>query len=484
MCHWCIPCVVRGTSSVKHPRLTGRLIHTTAVRLALWYALIYAVALALGLAAFWWSTSRHIDEDLVASLTGELAAYTESYDDIGLANLAQTINNRQAEAQKNGRFYLLLKDRKTRLAGALQRWPRETEVETNGKVTGGWMDEDNVPPGLFDDDIFCAFIATRFADGSRLLIAQNISEAEGMEETAETLTIVAGLFGIAILMALIMSIMLGSRILKRMDTIGRTAGDIMAGDLDQRVPLSDRNDEFDALAGQLNDMLDRVQQLIKGMREVTDNVAHDLRSPLTRLRNRLEITLLEPQSEEEYREAINSGIEDADELIKTFNALLSIAQTEAGNHRAQWGRVDLCAMARDMYELYTPLAEEKNQTLTFTNGQPMEIFGSHHLLAQALSNLLENAIKYTPDGGEIKFDLRRHDRFVDVIVTDNGPGIAEADRKRVFERFVRLDSARNTQGNGLGLSLVKAVCKLHKGEIELIDADPGLVVRLRFPVAE
>jgi signal transduction histidine kinase len=278
-----------------------------------------------------------------------------------------------------------------------------------------------------------------------------------------------------------MGVTLGRAILRRVDTISRTAGEIMAGDLSQRVPLSDRNDEFDALADRLNTMLDRVQHLIKGIREVTDNIVHDLRSPLTRLRNRLEITVRKHRSEQEYAQAIHCGIEDAESLIKTFNALLGIAQAKAGNYRTQWGPVGLDRLASDLVALYRPVAEEKEQTLEFQDSGSVKITGSRDLLAQAISNLLENATKYTPEGGSIRLQLRRSAGAVEVVVSDTGPGIPESEREHVLERFVRLESSRHTPGNGLGLSLVKAVSKLHKAELLLGDASPGLVVTIRFP---
>jgi len=279
---------------------------------------------------------------------------------------------------------------------------------------------------------------------------------------------------------LAMGATLGRAILGRMDTISRTAGEIMAGDLSRRVPASGRNDEFDALANRLNSMLDRIQQLIKGIREVTDNVAHDLRSPLSRLRNRLEVTLLESRSEDEYRQAIGKTIEDTESLIKTFNTMLDIAQLDSGNNRKQWGRVDLNTLASDLEELYRPVAELKGQEFRLVTGEPAQIAGSRDLLAQAIGNLLDNAIKYTPEGGSILLQVQRLEDTIEVMVRDTGTGIPESEREHVLERFVRLENSRHTPGNGLGLSLVNAVAGLHAAELKLGDNRPGLIVTLRL----
>ena len=341
-----------------------------------------------------------------------------------------------------------------------------------------WIDEEDLPRGAYDDDAYLPVIAEEFPDGSRLLVGRGVEQAEDLQELAEFL--VEGL-GMAVLLALVISVTLGHTILGRMDTISGTAGEIMAGDLSQRVSISDRDDEFDALAAKLNHMLDRIQQLITGIREVTDNVAHDLRSPLTRLRNRLEVTLLEPRSGAEYRQAIQCGIADTESLIKTFNALLGIAQAEAGNHRTQWVPVELDKLASDLADLYRPVAEEKRQVLELYCSASATIIGSRDLLAQVLGNLLENAIKYTPKGGTIRLRVQPLMDFVEVNVSDTGPGIPESERGHVLERFVRLEGSRHTPGNGLGLSLVQAVAKLHEAELVLGDAGPGLSVTIRFP---
>ncbi|MGH8528718.1 MAG: HAMP domain-containing sensor histidine kinase [Nevskiales bacterium] len=446
--------------------------------MALRYSLIYGLILGVVSAGVLWSIIRQVDPALKADLERDLTALVHEHETGGVAHLTEALLAREKLASKEGRLYLLSAPGGEKLAGNLFDGPDEDDMPHDREVHTVWVDEEDLPRGAFDDDAYLPVIATRFPDGSRLLVGRGIEQSEDLFGFAEFMV---ESLGMSVLLGLIISVTLGRSILRRMDTISRTAGEIMAGDLSQRVPISKRNDEFDALAGRLNAMLDRVQQLIKGLREVTDNVAHDLRSPLTRLRNRLEITLLEHRGDEEYRDVISRGIEDAESLIKTFNALLSIAQTEAGTHRTQWGPVDLDQVAFDLVDLYGPLAEEKQQVFDFKPNGNLAIIGSRHLVAQVMGNLLENAIKYTPPHGTVRLQIHQSQTATEVIVSDSGPGIPAQERERVLERFVRLEGSRHTPGNGLGLSLVKAVCKLHGAELMLADNNPGLIVTIRFP---
>ena len=456
-----------------------RLFRTTAVRLALRYALVYAGVMGLLLAALFWTSSRYVDSQLEAGLEQELFSLASKFGSGGSQHLAEAVSQREEHGLEEGRYYLLVGRDGARIAGNLSAWPPDSNIPYDGKVHSVWVEDDVIPGTRYDDDAYWPVIARELPDGSRLLLAHSVRHAEDLQEF--TLYLMVFILAVAVLLALAMGVTLGRAILGRMDTISRTAGNIMAGDLSQRIQISNSDDEFNALAKRLNAMLDRVQQLITGMRDVTDNVAHDLRSPLSRLRNHLEVTLLEERSEEEYRQAIGKTIEDAESLIKTFNAMLGIAQVESGNHRTPWGRVDLNTLAADLDELYKPVAGLKGQQFRLVTGEPAEITGSRDLLAQAIGNLLDNAIKYTPEGGAILLGVRRLEEATEVMVRDSGAGIPAAEREHVLERFVRLESSRHTPGNGLGLSLVKAVARLHGAELRLGDAGPGLTVTLRFP---
>lgn len=458
---------------MKNPEFT--LLRTSAVKLAIKSIFIYGFALLMILISLNWVSQNYINEKIESELQQELIELQSLYSHSGQEELIAYIKNNQLISNH---VYYYQSVNETKLAGNLYEWPEDSDIKFNMQVQGYWVEEDAIPVSLHDDDAFWPLIATSFADGSRLLIGRNVKQAKLLLEFSEFMI---EAMGVAIIFACIISLILARKILRRINIISQTANNIMGGDLSQRIPLSKNHDEFDALSTHLNTMLDRIQKLIRGIRDVTDNIAHDLRSPLTRMRNQMEITLLESRSVDEYKNVLHQNIEDLEQLVSTFNALLSIAQTEAGNHRTQWSMVNLKQLATDLMELYQPLAENRGQTLQLINGSDSFIHGSRDLLAQSFGNLIENAIKYTPKNGLINLRINTTADYIEVIVEDTGPGIVDADKKRVFEKFVRLDGSRNAPGNGLGLSLVAAVASLHKAELILQDANPGLCVIQRFP---
>ena len=290
-------------------------------------------------------------------------------------------------------------------------------------------------------------------------------------------------------------IFVARRVLRRIDAMTGTTQRIMAGDLSGRLPVGRSGDELDRLAENLNAMLERIEALMMGLKEVSDNIAHDLKTPLTRLRNRAEEALAKSGSEAEYRSALERTIEESDGLIRTFNALLMIARAESGQARGNMDDFDAAEVASGIQELYEPLAEDGGMTLRVKTA-PAPLHGNRELISQALANLVENAIKYgkplppaQPLGAdavrigakEILIEARRDGDPVLLSVTDHGPGIPEADRGHAVERFVRLEASRTQPGSGLGLSLASAVATLHGGELRLGDGNPGLTATLAIP---
>ena len=323
----------------------------------------------------------------------------------------------------------------------------------------------------------------KLASGLILVVGRDVVERRGF--TAIVLQWFAVGAGGILLFSLVAGVLTAVRVLRRIDTISSTSNKIMSGNLSERVPVTGRNDEFDALATNLNLMLDRIEQLMQGMKEVTDNVAHDLKTPLTRLRNKAESALRDGQNEATRKQALETTIEESDKLIKTFNALLMIARAEAGTPSGALSEIDLSAVVLDVAELYGPLAEDQGLALETDIDEGVRINGNRELLGQALVNLIENALKYyEPSEGKaglIKVSLKRAGARVRIEVTDNGPGIPAEDRGRVVERFVRLEKSRTEPGSGLGLSLVAAVAQLHKGELRLEDNAPGVRAVVDLP---
>jgi signal transduction histidine kinase len=431
---------------------------------------LFGLSVMLLLGFIYWTTSMFMEQQTMETINAEVQGLSEQYRHLGLVGLVGVINQRIARDPSGRSIYLLTDSRFKPLVGNLEEWPRE------GTSTDTWFQF-----ALSDNPAeHRTALARRFTlvGDFHMLVGRDVSEKNAIQQKiieslgwGLAMTIVLGLLG---------GVLMSRSILGRIDLINRTSREIMRGDLARRMPLNDTSDEFDQLAQNLNAMLDQIEQLMAGIRQVSDNIAHDLRTPLNRLRTRIEVTLLEKPDLSSYREALEQTIVEADELIKTFNALLTIAQAEAGSSRGDFQEVDLVTLAGDVAELYEPLAEEKGVEFDIHLLPAPPVLGNRHLLAQALANLLDNSIKHTPPGGRVALKLRTERGSPMISVSDNGPGIPKEERDKVLERFYRLEMSRCTPGSGLGLSLVSAVTKLHKANLELRDNLPGLEVLLVF----
>lgn len=456
----------------------NRLLRTSAIRLSLRYSVYYMMIAGAGLAVLYWAASRYVDAQIHAGLVHQLSSLEEIYRTGGRKALMKALDaGSLAGGPGNHRFTLFLAGDGEILAGDLKGWP--SAAVSDDKVRNIWIEDSLIPHRLEDQDGYWPSIAARFPDGSRLLIVQSIRQAEDLQEfilstLLATLALIIGL-------TLMLGWRMGRQLLARIDQVNQTATRIHQGSLDQRIPISGTGDEFDELAENLNAMLEQINRLIKGMRQVTDNVAHDLRRPLTRLRNRLDVTLLEPRDNREYRAVLEEISEDIAEILKTFNALLEIAQAESGQFRGRMDTLDLSGLATELGEIYAELFKENGQTLIVSADPQSCMHGNRQLLAQVISNLLENAHKYAGNGARIELQVRQVADKVELLVCDTGPGIPGDKFHEVLKRYVRLDNARSSQGSGLGLSLVSAIAKLHKGTLVLMDNDPGLKVSLVLP---
>lgn len=459
----------------------NRLLRTSAIRISLRYAILYVFVAGTGLAVLYWATGRYVDAQIQAGLEHHIGSLKSLYEAEGTVGLVRALDARSLAAEsENHRFVLYMDKSGARLAGDLKGWPHAAQPDD--QVRNIWIEDDLIPHAMEDHDGYWPSIATTFPDGSRLLVAQSVRQAEDLQEFI--LGTLFATLGMIIVLTLVLGWRMGHQLLARIDQVNLTAGKILNGHLGQRIPLSGSDDEFDELAQNLNAMLDHINRLIHGMRQVTDNVAHDLRRPLTRLRNRLDVTLLEPRDPETYRESLKATRNDIEEVLKTFNALLEIAQVESGHFRGDMDVLSLSVLVNDLGEMYGDLFEEHGQQLDLMVEPDICIRGNRQLLAQSISNLLENAHKYAGAKAHMKLSLRRDNAMILLSVSDDGPGIPKNRQQDVLQRYVRLETARSAPGNGLGLSLVSAIAKLHHAQLRLEDNAPGLTVSLRFnPVA-
>ncbi|MEH2526703.1 MULTISPECIES: sensor histidine kinase [unclassified Bradyrhizobium] len=463
----------------------GKLVRTTAFRLTLVYLFLFALFAASLLGYFAWNTRRLINEQIATTVNAETAEINDIYARRGLRGVALTVANRALRPGAN--LYLVTTPAGVAVAGNVG------SLAPGVMASIGWSETAYSRHDEQDTSHHRALVrVSELTNGFRLLVGRDL------EERRRLFGIVAKAAQWSLLVVIVLGvgggIFVARRVLQRIDAMTGTTRRIMAGDLSGRLPVGRSGDELDRLAENLNAMLERIEALMMGLKEVSDNIAHDLKTPLTRLRNRAEEALASSGSEAEYRAALERTIEESDGLIRTFNALLMIARAESGQARGNMDDFDAADVAKGIHELYEPLAEDDGMTLR-VKAATARLHGNRELISQALANLVENAIKYGKPSPvvqpldpvaaartrEILIEARREGDHVLLSVTDHGPGIPEGDRKHAVERFVRLEASRTQPGSGLGLSLASAVATLHGGELRLGDSHPGLTATLVIP---
>ena len=450
-----------------------RLLRTTAFRSFFFFFALFAIAAAIAVAYIYWKTNVLLAAQLESTIQAETQSLDEQYRSGGIEQLIRTVAER-SETPGNS-LYLLTDAEGRRLAGTLKTVSTEL-WNSEGRVAFVYR-----RPAVSGSEERLAYaVVFRLQDGSRLIVGRDIEDRREFGHVARSAFLWT--LGGMTLIGLLGGLLIGRDFLRRIESITQTSHQIMVGDLSRRIPLSASGDEFDRLAASLNAMLQRITELIDSFKEVSDNIAHDLKTPLTRLRNRIETALREASGESAYREALQATIEEADEIIRTFDALLSIARLEAGTASNARSEFDLNAVVGGVCDLYEPVAEERGITLACQAAPAAIIRGERQLIAQAVANLVDNAIKYggQPHGdetsakGDISVSVAMNGETAQIIVADHGPGIPANDRERAFKRFVRLEASRSRPGSGLGLSLAAAVARLHGGQINLLDNDPGV----------
>jgi signal transduction histidine kinase len=470
------------------------IMRTTAARLSALYLLLFTVCAILLVFYMTSLSARMLTAQTQQTINEEVGGLDRAYRRGGLPALVRLIELRARQPGAN--LYLIADVNGRILSGNVESLePGVLEVE-------GWTekpflyqrygegDSRNNPPAASqaatDMRHHAIALVLRLPNQMIVLVGRDLGEPERFRVVVRrALAVALAMMGLG---ALLIWFFVGRSALKRLDGVTAASRRIMGGDLSGRLPVTGAGDEFDRLAENMNTMLTRIAGLNEGLKQVSDNIAHDLKTPLTRLRNRAEMALAGKQRTTDYRQALEGTIAESDQLIRTFNAILMISRLEAGYSTEALVKVDLAAAIRDVVELYEPLADECGVALEAADVPPLEIDGNRELIAQALSNIVDNAIKYSAGASgtaKVEVSLEQADGQARLTVRDNGPGIPDdGDRQRATERFVRLEQSRSQPGSGLGLSLAKAVMKFHGGALALLPADPGLSVVLTFPMSK
>lgn len=445
------------------------LIGSTVVRISLTYGLILLVIILMFGGYVYWRVSAQMWQQLDQHIASEIEALAETYQTGGLQGMLQVIDERLARVPDRRSIYLVENNQGQWLIGNITKWPVGIEEP------GGW-----VSFKVFDKSVnkMTSARVRTFAlnSGGRLLVGRDTGEL------LNTLKLIrqALIWGIALasITAIGGGVMFATRAWSKLSAIQEVSRKVCAGNLNVRVPESDGTTDLDDLSRSMNIMLDEINRLMAGIEQVSDNIAHDLRTPLARVRNRL--SSVEEQSNEAQRYGLNRCIEEVDELIETFNAILRIARLNISDRTILKKRCDLDEVVANCFELYSPVAEQRKQCISIS-GRAGEIAGDPQLITQAICNVLDNAIKFSPHNSSIKIILSGNDSNAEVDISDKGCGLEPQEREQVFQRFYRGDRARQTKGNGLGLSLVKAIVDAHQAKLMLGDNLPGLSVKMIFP---
>ncbi len=452
------------------PLVSERVLRSAGVRFGVIYAGLFGVS-ALALAMFlWWSTAGLLERQTDAAINADSQGLSERYLDTGLGTLIETIDQRVAGNVDDDAIYLLTDPTFHRLAGNLERWPAKVAMDDE------WSQVD-----IARGDMRALARVRQFEllGGFHLLIGRDIRARAQMRRLLTDAMIWSA--GIAVVLGVF-----GAWAVRRLfgltiADVSATAAAISAGDLTRRVRVTGQGDEFDDLAETINDMLERIARLMDGVRQVSNAIAHDLRTPIARARARLEDAATHAQGESDLRAALERAQTDLDGVTAVFQALLRIAEIEAGARRSAFAAFDLAPVLLDLADFYGAVAEEKGLALQADIPEALPCFGDREMVQQAVANLLDNAVKFSGPGGEVLIAAHADARGTRIAVSDHGPGIPEPDLEHAADRFFRGEAARNTPGSGLGLALVQAVAQLHGGTLSLEDTAPGLRAALDLP---
>ncbi len=448
-----------------------RVIRSSAFALAVGYVALGVVALALFALPLWYAWRVTIEDYRVELIKEDVQRFSEVFSRRGADGLAAFIDERVGLQIAGERLLLLADPALKPMAGNLPAWPAEMPAAPGRYTISLTLAGHRTRVGL---------VRAALPGGYNLLVGRDLTRFSPLEDRfwlglAVSLTVLLGVGSIS-------GWLVRRAVLSEIDNISRSVGAIVHGDLSHRLPVTSRGSEFDTLSGTINRMFDQIEQLVHGVRDVSNSIAHDLRTPLAELRSRLEEMVVTRPSGEELHEGLADAVEDVDRVIGIFNALLRLAEIDAGAQRSGFVEVSPAELASRAAEFYRPAAELKGISLDFHDGaEDARLAGDPLLLSQALFNLIDNAVKFTPPGGHIRVGTTSGEQGVEISVGDDGPGVPDAEKQHVVERFYRGDRSRSgTPGVGLGLTLVSAIASLHGGRLVLADNHPGLVARMVF----
>jgi signal transduction histidine kinase len=449
-------------------------LRSSTLKLALISIGIFGAVVVALFGYVYWSTASYVRSRADRAIAAEQAVLQRGYARGGRGTLVAAITRRVADERLDGGLYLLADPSYAPLAGNLEAWPPSL------KDAKGWntFSTQEWKPDAARRPLLRAAFET-LPDGSHLLVGRDIEDLDAFAAKIET----ALALGISLIFVLagVASLFVTRRTVGRIEAINATSRSIMQSGLGERIPLRGTRDEWDQLAGNLNSMLDRIEALMGEVKQVTDNVAHDLRTPLTRMRGRLEKAYGRQRDGRDDQSLISDTIAHLDGVLGMFASLTRISQIEANDRTAGFRAVNLAEIANEVVELFDAAAEDRGAHIEAAGAPLALISGDRDLLFDAVSNLVDNALKHGRDAGQVSVEVTRSDDGAAISVADDGPGIPAAERRHVFKRFYRLERSRRTPGNGLGLSLVAAVARLHGADIEMLDNAPGLKFQLRFP---
>jgi len=454
-----------------------RLVRNTPFRLSIYYALTFWLSIIILLGAVYFAADHEFRDQLQKRITHERALLFDIYHSNGVSALVDDIKERTTRNGSNVFFYELWDKSGQPIAGNLPQisfvegWSRIDlpQIQTSPQDDeSGHQDKETVP-GLMQ--------GTRFSDLS-LTIGVRRQRIQDLQEIL--LQSLGWALGLSIVLAFLGGALMSWISMRRITKLTASTHGIMAGDFSLRLPIRGSGDELDQLAGNINKMLVRIEQLMANVKQVTNDIAHDLRTPLGRLRQKLEGARQNETSIEGCHQALDGAIRETDEILATFNALLRIGQIETGSVRGRFVPVDLSALLARLVESFEAVAEDNDQQISAHIAPDLSIRGDKELLTQMVVNLIENALNHSPAGANIAIVLEKTDQNVKLAISDTGPGIPVNEREKVFKPFYRLEQSRSKPGNGLGLALVKAIADLHEAKINLHDNKPGLAVSVRF----